>query len=127
MREILNEEEQAADGDDDGDSEASIDIPCDDIDKVLNCLKPLAKIQAVILQHQFQESFDQISFSNDERKNSGISISSASRPDDCDRVSSGQAAETVSFLASRLPDLEKLDSILEQQVRNKIEFFNTLI
>lgn len=47
MREILNEEEQAADGDDDGDSDASIDFPCDDMDKVLNYFRTTVMVSRI--------------------------------------------------------------------------------
>jgi len=63
-----------------------------------------------------KQTADQISSETAERKYSGESSLSATRADDCEKVSLSQSSETVSFLASRLPTLEKLDSILEQQV-----------
>ena len=50
------------------------------------------------------------------RKNSSTSGSFRNN-DEMDRAVTSQTPEGVSFLQSRLPDQEKLDSILEHQVR----------
>ena len=65
----------------------------------------------------FQEDIsEQTLTSNESRKNSSGSAATLRNADELDRAVTGQTPEAVSFLSSRLPDQEKLDSILEHQV-----------
>lgn len=97
--EHADDDDRATLGDDDDDDED--DIAADE--------------NIFVMEDEKEDTSERTLVSLDSRKNSSGSAATLRYQDELDKAPAGQTPESVSFLLSRLPDQEKLDSILEQQ------------